>query len=209
MRTIYGPSPAVCFTEMPIGAFLEAGAARWARGENMSPYGLVFRKIALFNRGANPVLYGLDDRNAQLPAKSAGPRLISETLLPLQEQYRYVTYNPSASIAIDWTHEREWRFPYRDSIEHIENHVKEYGSGPAIEEYRGLALVGADLNGMGVIVRFDTRGKRGCVRHPDPRRPWCYRRSAVPLHPCAEINCLGPWSYEIQKRSRMRLRVPR
>ncbi|MER8731110.1 hypothetical protein NKH28_14860 [Mesorhizobium sp. M1227] len=40
-RTVYGPDPAVCFTEMPIAAFVEAGLARAAAGQAMSPYGLV------------------------------------------------------------------------------------------------------------------------------------------------------------------------
>lgn len=44
VRTIYGPDPAVCFTEMPIAAFLETGEKRHRRGEAMSPFALIFPK---------------------------------------------------------------------------------------------------------------------------------------------------------------------
>tara|TARA_R100000655_G_scaffold27628_1_gene56219 strand:- start:1014 stop:1382 length:369 start_codon:yes stop_codon:yes gene_type:complete len=58
-RSIYGHNPAVCFTEMPIAAFLEAGAARARRGEAVSTFGLVFAKSGLHQIGARPVIYGL------------------------------------------------------------------------------------------------------------------------------------------------------
>src|SRR5579862_4500707 len=89
-RTIYGPDPAVCFTEMPIAAFVEAGLARAKRGEAMSPYGLVFPKTALFRLGARPVIYGLSgDVNTGIDG--AGARMIASTQLPPREQFRYVT----------------------------------------------------------------------------------------------------------------------
>src|SRR5688572_14341225 len=43
-RTVYGPHPAVCFTDMPIAAFIEAGEKRAAKGEAMSPIALVLPK---------------------------------------------------------------------------------------------------------------------------------------------------------------------
>lgn len=46
-RTIYGNAPVVCFTEMPIAAYVEAGTHRASRGEAMSPFGLVFPKSSL------------------------------------------------------------------------------------------------------------------------------------------------------------------
>src|SRR4051812_46151197 len=63
-RTIYGADPAVCFTEMPIAAFVEAGHARPKRGEVMGPYGLIFPKAAMFSLGARPVIYGLSGMSA-------------------------------------------------------------------------------------------------------------------------------------------------
>lgn len=59
VRTIYGPHPAICFTEMPIAAFLEAGHDRRAKGQAMSPFALVFPKDTLHCIGARPVIYGL------------------------------------------------------------------------------------------------------------------------------------------------------
>lgn len=58
-RTIYGYDPAICFTEMPIAAFLEAGHKRWSSGQAMSPYALIFPRKELFYLGARPVISGL------------------------------------------------------------------------------------------------------------------------------------------------------
>lgn len=68
----------------------------------------------MFNYGARPVIYGLDQHNnARCSQGRYGERILDETALPLIEQYRYVTYVPGK---IDWTHEREWRWPYRGDI---------------------------------------------------------------------------------------------
>lgn len=68
----------------------------------------------MFNYGARPVIYGLDEHNnARCSQGRNGERILDETALPLIEQYRYVTYVPGK---IDWTHEREWRWPYRGDI---------------------------------------------------------------------------------------------
>jgi hypothetical protein len=55
-RTIYGPDPAVCFTDMPLAAFIEAGETRSARGEAMSAYGLLLPKTAIHGLGARSVI---------------------------------------------------------------------------------------------------------------------------------------------------------
>src|SRR5258706_51606 len=80
-RTIYGPDPAVCFTEMPIAAFVEAGIARAKRGEAMSPYGLVFEKATVFEHGARPVIYGLS-AGVTVTTSSDGARMIDCVELP-------------------------------------------------------------------------------------------------------------------------------
>ncbi len=41
---------------------------------------------------------------------------------------------------IDWTHEREWRWPYRGDIKNFLNHIKEYGIPENIESTPGLIL---------------------------------------------------------------------
>ncbi|KGF71365.1 hypothetical protein DO97_21640 [Neosynechococcus sphagnicola sy1] len=154
VRTIYGPNPAVCFTEMPIAAFLEAGEARSRRGEAMSQFALVFPKKELFKVGANPVIYGLDDRNYWPPSgKGGGSRIIDPERLPEREQYRYVTYNPASSSPIDWTHEREWRWPYRGDISAVEKAVEEYGMVGDALDIPGLDFYEYLINEMGVVVR--------------------------------------------------------
>ncbi len=127
IRTIYGPHPAICFTEMPIAAFLEASHIRSKKAEAISQYGFIFPKKELFRLGANPVIYGLDKRNTIIPdGKDGNKRLISPEILPLNEQYRYITYNPISSKPIDWTHEREWRWAFRDEeiLEKYEHEIK-------------------------------------------------------------------------------------
>lgn len=106
--TIYGSRPAVCFTEMPLAAFVQTSLARAARGEKISPYGLVLPKVALHTVGARHVIYGLQEQ-VQAAVDSNGRRLLPPAALPEQEQYRYVAFDPNGGP--DWTHEREWRWP--------------------------------------------------------------------------------------------------
>jgi hypothetical protein len=153
-RTIYGPSPAVCFTEMPLAAFLEAGDARERRGEAMSPYALVFPKKGLYNLGANPVIYGLDFRDARLPkGNNGGPRIIDRDILPEREQYRYVAFNPSANATLDWSHEREWRWPFRGSLEKFEKEIEKFGTISEPIDIPGLDISSKHCRGMGVVVK--------------------------------------------------------
>ncbi|MDI5829589.1 hypothetical protein MJN51_35615, partial [Salmonella enterica subsp. enterica serovar Kentucky] len=39
---------------------------------------------------------------------------------------------------MDWTHEREWRWPYRGDIKNFLNHIKEYGIPENIESTPGF-----------------------------------------------------------------------
>lgn len=159
-RTIYGPSPAVCFTEMPLAAFLEAGSTREARGEAMSQYALVFPKVGLFSMGAKPVIYGLDNLNAYVPAGINGKaRILSNDLLPEMEQYRYVTFNPSSNRPVDWSHEREWRWPYRGSLAEYEKELEESGIVSHATDIPGLDLTSAHCRGMGVVVKTKEEAK--------------------------------------------------
>jgi hypothetical protein len=139
---------------MPLAAFLESGEAREKRGEAMSTYALVFPKAGLFELGANPVIYGLDDRSARLPKGADGDaRIIEETLLPRREQYRYVAFNPSLNGTLDWSHEREWRWPYRGSMEKFEKEIEELGIVDGATDIPGLDIALNNCFGMGVVVR--------------------------------------------------------
>ena len=139
---------------MPLPAFLEAGESRERRGEAMSPYALVFPKAGIFSLGANPVIYGLDDRDTRLPkGDDGGPRVMDASLLPEREQYRYVAFNPGANGALDWSHEREWRWPYRGSMVKFEKEIEELGVVDGPTDIPGLDITSANCRGMGVVVK--------------------------------------------------------
>lgn len=152
--TIYGLNPAICFTEMPIAAFLEAGLKRQRAGQAMSPFALVFPKEALFRLGARPVISGLSIGSSSYPTTvSEGYRTLPEKSLPINEQYRYVTYN-LGERNIDWTHEREWRYPYRGDMYDYNQQLKKYGMIENWYDIPGLELTKSSLGvkGIGVIV---------------------------------------------------------
>jgi hypothetical protein len=146
-RTIHGHRPAVCFTDMPIPAFIQAARSRAAAGEAISPYGIVFPKAKTFSVGARPVIYGLST-TAQASGGTAGtPRLFDKDVLPLAEQYRYVAYDP-ANGRLDWSHEREWRWPLDD-----EPWSDSDGCPPETsEELPGLNIDDPKLSGLGIIL---------------------------------------------------------
>ncbi|KPG75209.1 DUF4427 domain-containing protein [Pseudomonas libanensis] len=147
--TIYGTFPAVCFTDMPLAAFVQTSNERLARGENIGRYAFVIPKAAMFTAGARPVIYGLSG-DVREQASNGDFRILDERLLPLQEQYRYVTYTIGDVKQIDWTHEREWRWPYRGE----ELHWCENGDlVETLAEMPGLDLSHTLIEGMGVIVQ--------------------------------------------------------
>ncbi len=145
IRTIYGPHPAVCMTDMPIAAFVEASRERSARGEAMGEVALVFPKGTMRSLGAHPAIYGLSQPVA---TKSTGvdgsPRLLPEHVMPLVEQYRYVT----DSHPIDWTHEREWRWPCRTP-----DYLATDDCLSSWSDIPGLNLYQENIFGMGAIVK--------------------------------------------------------
>ncbi len=112
VRTIYGPRPAICFTEMPTAAFLETSALRQRAGQKITTFALTFPKDKMFSLGARPVIYSLSDPTIQTPSGAGGARCFPGDVLSLHEQYRYVTYAPTGNFRVDWTHEREWRWPH-------------------------------------------------------------------------------------------------
>lgn len=80
---------------------------------------------------------------------------MDSSMLPEREQYRYVTYNPTSQWPVDWSHEREWRWPYRGNISHIEKALKEYGMVDDAMDIPGLDFYLKNINGMGVVVKSD------------------------------------------------------
>jgi hypothetical protein len=147
-RTIYGPRPAVCMTEMPLAAFVQSSRARSKRGEKISPYGLVIPKDQAFRAGARPVIYGLSG-SPRSRTDEGGSRMLPSSALPTREQYRYVAYNPSYDRGPDWTHEREWRWPGPPP-----GAPDPDGLPPSTwANIDGLQLDKSGFTGMGLIVR--------------------------------------------------------
>jgi len=99
-NTVLGPDPVVCFTEMPLSEIKKLCALP-LKTPRYGRYGLIFSKRRLFQMGARPVLYGSSEVSAMLP-----PAL----------QYLWVGMDLSdETYPTDWSHEREWRFCYRES----------------------------------------------------------------------------------------------
>lgn len=73
-RGVFGRRPAICFSEMPLAAFLAASAVREGRGEAISSHALTFPKAAMFEAGASPVIGGLTDSHIQIPQNTNGER---------------------------------------------------------------------------------------------------------------------------------------
>jgi len=127
--TLFGGSPVICFTEMPLKSFIEYAKVR--NPSSNSTYGIAIRKKEMYKYGARPVIYGLsNDQDFRYITKNNFNRTLDPSILSLNEQYRLVTFDLSDKN-IDWSHEREWRLkkPEIDSdyilAEHNSNHLEE------------------------------------------------------------------------------------
>lgn len=117
-KTVYGPTPAVCFTEQPLRAFV---TYLDARGDDASidGYGLLVHKLDIYSLGGLPVVYGLrssvEPKDGE-PGYVAHRRMIRESDMPFHEQYRFVSFAPhNYPYPYDWSHEREWRWSSSES----------------------------------------------------------------------------------------------
>jgi len=100
-HTIYGGRPAVCFTEMPIGNWIQSIAAHHRYSEQR--WGIAIPKQLLYAYGARPVLYVLHKPDSK-------PECPEEKLwreCPDEEKFRLCNFKYIPKP--DWTHEREWR----------------------------------------------------------------------------------------------------
>jgi len=88
---------AVCFTECPWNALI-------GHAERYSPYGVVFSKRLIFEKGGGPALYIRGD--IQKLTQQNIPKEIVPFLAPFDPDG---VMNPP--IKLDWLHEREWRLP--------------------------------------------------------------------------------------------------
>ena len=134
--TIYGPRSAVCFTEMPLHAFLKYADDRGKKTGLISRYAIAVKRKELFKAGGRPVIYGLSTPHVESDGYETGVYQgrclsIADTGLGLQEQYRYVATSLDSDRFIDWTHEREWRWPLPEDSLHLP------GLPLFLEEYYG------------------------------------------------------------------------
>jgi hypothetical protein len=153
-RTVYGPRPAVCFTEMPIPAFIEASRIRALKGQKMSSYALVLPKVAVFRDGGRPVIYGLSQNTWPRITVEQDMRFFAEETLPSKEQFRYVSFDPTKGT-LDWSHEREWRWPLD-----VNSDIGDGSPPESSEEIPGLNLDNDLMQGMGVIVGSDLEAQQ-------------------------------------------------
>lgn len=123
--TVYGPYSAVCFTEMPLYGLIDYAKNRGEKSGYVGNYGIAFLRKELFDAGARQVIYGLstDYKEADDITDAYynhGLRCLSEKCgIGLQEQYRYVSTNLGKGKRVDWTHEREWRWPFKGGNEGV------------------------------------------------------------------------------------------
>ena len=141
--TIYGGTPAICATEMPIYSFAQYVRDR-RNTKKVSAYGVAFLKDEFFAAGGRPVIYGTTAPNVRLEINEYNYRVIDQSVISQEEQYRYVAYNPSGDRWIDWSHEREWRWRDNDNPDatiHYQN------SDFCMDESSGLPLFTSKLDG--------------------------------------------------------------
>lgn len=109
--TIKGPFPAVCLTGQPIRAVLKMARRRY------SGFGIAYHKVALYNAGGRPVMYG-SERELGRPLRRGEPgwqegKEVYTDGLPADLQYLWARYIPmmpgSNDDPVDFTWEREWR----------------------------------------------------------------------------------------------------
>lgn len=138
---------------MPLAAFLQTSKIRSELGQAISSYGISFLKTELFQAGANPVIYGLSNRKAKARLGLKGERFFNPNDIPLPEQYRFVSYNPTGVRKIDWTHEREWRWPYRGDMTGFEKELEEFGVVSEIKSFPSLPINEVPISDVGLIVK--------------------------------------------------------
>jgi hypothetical protein len=143
--TLFGCAPVVCATEMPLYSFASYVKTR-AKTECVSAYGIAFLKSEFFAAGGRPVIYGLSVDNVHYERNEQICRILDTTVLPLDEQYRYVSYNPTGQRWIDWSHEREWRWKVRnEDKEYVwgTDGNGQYGPIPGLPLFSGTENEGA------------------------------------------------------------------
>ena len=92
---------------------------------DVTGYAVGVHREDLFAEGGMPIISGLS-RSPEVERGHRdflrGFRVLDPTCLPLDEQYRFVAFCPTrhsrfgGGELLDWTHEREWRWPEQDYV---------------------------------------------------------------------------------------------
>jgi len=128
-NTIRGNSPAVCFSEQPLSAFIASFLNDSSRYPGSA---IAFEKQHLFQYGGRPAIYGDEDLLNRLHDI---------------DKHLWVKYSPlsesSRNYSVDWTHEREWRARVNVCVFP--------GFGPTPEEGVPLVLPPINIDGKSLI----------------------------------------------------------
>ncbi|MDF2881036.1 MAG: hypothetical protein K0R54_1593 [Clostridiaceae bacterium] len=120
---IVGNTPAVCFQDVPMYSLVQNVKYEQLKRKESNfmkvrycGVGLAFGKFYVFGKGGRPVFYEQTDK--------------AKNILPKEEHWRIVNLQliPENPNIIDWTHEREWRYPKDFIFETNMTHVILYDS---------------------------------------------------------------------------------
>lgn len=170
-KTIYGEFPVVCLTEMPISEFVKTSIDRESKGQKISNYGLIFNKKQMFSIGSRPVIYGTSQSYSVFDENNT--KFLSPSIFDKKELYRYVAFNlDRLPYPIDWTHEREWRWPnfeYKyypiDKVLLCEDNgdevLKELYNKREVDriDFHGLNIDQLPLTNIGIILKTEEQAR--------------------------------------------------
>lgn len=100
----------------------------------------MFPKAAAYELGARPVIYGLSSPVHAL-TRPTGERRLPEERLGLEEQYRFVAFDPGSARRLDWSHEREWRLAARDCPADAEDYADLWQFGLRLSSFEGIGAI--------------------------------------------------------------------
>jgi hypothetical protein len=130
--TCYYPAGAACFSEVP--------PQNWPQLIDTNPserkgFGIIVSKVVFWYLGGRPAIY------------TENPTAID---WPLRERFRLIkTELNKQPKPIDWTHEREWRFPGNLNLYHPK--ISYAWWWPCVEKIKEAQLIFREYNGIHTI----------------------------------------------------------
>src|SRR5690606_32350676 len=132
---------------------------------------LVFDKKQMFKNGTRPVIYGTSQPVSVIDKN--GIKLLTPNIFDNKELYRYVAFKlDRLPYPIDWTHEREWRWPNYDykyypidlvlwGDEECDEELKELYRQREEEriDFHGLNIDNSNLSNIGIILKTEEQAR--------------------------------------------------